>query len=105
MSARIQSHHNPEAHTMRSSNHLLLLLPALAATAAIFGSGCIAIPMGTETFTTTGRQPTVLRCVELKMPELGISDWKRVAKARRRARARGARASYVRKKRRHSPAR
>ena len=29
-----------------------ILLPALAAAAAIFGSGCIAIPMGAETFTT-----------------------------------------------------
>lgn len=28
-----------------------ILLPALAA-AGILGSGCIAIPMGTETFTT-----------------------------------------------------
>lgn len=38
---------------------LQLLLPALAAAAAVLGSGCIAIPCGTETFTT--EYPTDIR--------------------------------------------
>ena len=54
---------------MKSTN-LRTLLPAIAA-AVILGSGCIAIPMGTETFTTEypaeirpTAEPPVVTCNE-----------------------------------------